>query len=149
MPTEAPTALSTSSRSKSKSQYFEVTSAYLNSLPRGLRNPQPEEDDEKPNDVYRHMNFGPSLNWTYEVAPDNIAYKGIAVRLDHGEGGISGGEHWIVYDHDTMRVAAVWSGDFVDWRGIAFDGSHQTHTRIGGAPLFVNPVGPEKNIYFS
>ena len=31
----------------------------------------------------------------------------------------------MVYDHDTMRVAAAWTGDkFVDWRGIAFDGGY-------------------------
>jgi hypothetical protein len=42
-----------------------------------------------------------------------------------------------------MRVAAGWSGDqFVDWKGIAFDATHQTHTSILGDKAFVNPVGP-------
>ena len=53
------------------------------------------------------MNFGPALNWTYQVAPGNIAYKGIAIRLDPGAGGISKGRSWMIYDHDTMRVAAA------------------------------------------
>ncbi|HSH17334.1 MAG TPA: DUF6797 domain-containing protein, partial [Verrucomicrobiae bacterium] len=76
-------------------------------------------------------------------APGNIAQKGIAIRLDPGPGGISRGNVWLVYDHDTMRAAAAWSGDeFVDWRGIAFDGSHGTHTSIVGEKLFVNPAGP-------
>jgi hypothetical protein len=32
----------------------------------------------------------------------------------------------MVYDHDTMRVAAASTGAFVDWKGIAFDGSHSS-----------------------
>ena len=48
----------------------------------------------------------------------------------------------MVYDHDTMRVAAATTGDFVDWKGIAFDGSHNSHTSLTGERQFVNPVGP-------
>src|SRR6185369_16897394 len=91
---------------------------------------------------YRRMDFGPALFWTYEVAPDNIAQKGIAIRLDDGPGGVSRGRAWMIYDHDTMRVAAATTGDFVDWKGIAFDGSHQTHTSLAGERHFINPVGP-------
>jgi hypothetical protein len=91
---------------------------------------------------YQRMDFGPALFWTYEVAPGNIAQKGIAVRLDEGPGGVSKGRAWMVYDHDTMRVAAATTGEFVDWKGIAFDGSHGTHTSLKGERHFVNPVGP-------
>ena len=49
----------------------------------------------------------------------------------------------MVYDEDTMRVAAAYSGDsFVDWRGIAFDGSHGTHTSISGDIAFEMPDAP-------
>jgi hypothetical protein len=48
----------------------------------------------------------------------------------------------MVYDHDTMRVATATTGDFVDWKGIAFDGSHGTHTSLAGERHFVNPAGP-------
>jgi len=91
---------------------------------------------------YRRMDYGPALFWTYQVAPGNIAQKGIAVRLDDGPGGVSKGRAWMVYDHDTMRVAAATTGEFVDWKGIAFDGSHGTHTSLKGERHFVNPVGP-------
>src|SRR5262249_30405904 len=91
--------------------------------------------------VYLHMNFGPALFWTLQVETNNIAYKGIAVRLDDGPGGVSKGRAWMLYDHDTMRVAAAWTGDkLVDWRGIAFDGAHQVHTSIVGERTFTNPV---------
>ena len=56
---------------------------------------------------YQRMDFGPALFWTLQVAPGNIAQKGIAVRLDDGPGGVSKGRAWMVYDHDTMRVAAA------------------------------------------
>ena len=91
---------------------------------------------------YRRMDFGPALFWTYQIEPGNIAQKGIAIRLDVGPGGVSKGRAWMIYDHDTMRLAAATTGDFVDWKGIAFDGSHATHTSLTGERHFVNPVGP-------
>jgi len=48
----------------------------------------------------------------------------------------------MVYDHDTLSVATATTGDFVDWKGIAFDGSHGTHTGLSGDRHFVNAVGP-------
>src|SRR5215813_10877979 len=40
---------------------------------------------------YERMEFGPALFWTLQVERGNIAYKGIAVRLDPGPGGVSKG----------------------------------------------------------
>ena len=133
-----------------REQYFDVSPAYLASLPRPLKLQDPavvEENSESPQ--YQKMDFGPALMWTYQVndakkTPDwNIAQKGINVRLDPGQGGVSKGHAWMVYDEDTMRVAAAYSGDsFVDWRGIAFDGSHGTHTSISGDIAFEMPDAP-------
>ena len=125
--------------------YFNVTPDYLAGLPKGVgRGVQTTEMIEfAKGPKYLRMDFGPALFWTLQVDTNNIAYKGIAVRLDDGPGGVSKGRVWMLYDHDTMRVAAAWTGDkFVDWRGIAFDGSHGTHTSIKGEKAFVNPVGP-------
>jgi len=97
---------------------------------------------EKALPPYRRMDYGPALFWTYQVAPGQIAQKGIAIRLDDGPGGVSQGRAWMIYDHDTMSVATATTGDFVDWKGIAFDGSHGTHTGLKGERHFVNPVGP-------
>jgi hypothetical protein len=119
-------------RPANPTNYFVITPSYLASLPEGSGKPiqksaQLVEFEKGPK--YLRMDFGPVLTWTYEVESNNIAYKGIAVRLDDGLGGISKGRVWMLYDHDTMRVAAAWTGDeFVDWKGIALDGSHQTHT---------------------
>lgn len=66
---------------------------------------------------YQRMDFGPALFWTYQIAPGNIAQKGLAIRLDDGPGGVSKGRAWMVYDHDTMRVAAATTGSL--WIGKA------------------------------
>jgi cytochrome c5 len=124
--------------------YFPITSNYLASLPqRTSDGPATREVSTPRTAPYLRMDFGATLNWTYQISPGNLAMKGIAIRLDHGPGGISKGRHWVVYDHDTMRLAAGWSGDkFIDWRGIAFDGSHGTHSSIAGDITFALPPGP-------
>ncbi|MBC8096907.1 MAG: c-type cytochrome, partial [Akkermansiaceae bacterium] len=125
--------------------YFRISDPYLAGLPKstGTFTKTAEMIEFEKGPKYQRMDFGPALFWTLQVATNNIAYKGIAVRLDDGPGGISKGRAWMLYDHDTMRVAAGWSGDqFVDWKGIAFDGSHGTHTSIVGEKAFINPVGP-------
>ena len=41
-----------------------------------------------------------------------------------------------------MRIhagAAAYEGEFVDWKGIAFDGSHGTHTSIKGDAMMITP----------
>ena len=127
------------------SNYFNITETYLAGLPEGTekvsKTAKMIQFEKTPQ--YLRMDFGPALFWTLQVETNNIAYKGIAIRLDGGPGGVSKGRAWMLYDHDTMRVAAGWTGDkFIDWRGIAFDGSHGTHASILGDKIFVNPVGP-------
>ncbi len=123
------------------SQYFPVTSAYLAGLPKGdSRGPEPQNIQP-----WIVMDYGRSLIHTYEVGDDgsNFAYKGIATRVDPGPGGVSRGRHWMVFDHDTLRLAAAWSGeDFIDWNGIMFNGRHNIHPRLAGEVEFQNPSGP-------
>jgi putative heme-binding domain-containing protein len=123
------------------SWYTRVDRAYLEQLPKGTnRGPAPVEIEP-----WVTMDYGPSLMATYEVGRDgsNFAYKGIAVRLDRGQGGVSRGKAWVVYDHDTLRLAAAWTGqEFIDWNGINFNGRHQVHPRIAGKARGANPNGP-------
>ncbi|MCG8652955.1 MAG: LamG domain-containing protein, partial [Pirellulales bacterium] len=91
------------------------------------------------------MDYGRTLVNTYEIGDDgsNFAYKGIAVRLDRGPGGVSRGRHWMVFDHDTLRMAAAWSGNqFIDWKGIHFNGQHAIHPRVLGKVHLENKTGP-------
>jgi putative heme-binding domain-containing protein len=121
-------------------QYARIDDAYLAGLPRGAsRGPKPSNIEP-----WVSMDYGPSLMATLEVGnTGNFAYKGIAVRLDNGPGGVSRGRHWMMFDHDTLRMVAAWSGNgFIDWNGINFNGRHQVHPRITGSVHFANPVGP-------
>ncbi len=122
-------------------QYVEITPEFLASLPRGTsRGPEPSTILP-----WEQMDYGPNLVATYEIGQDgtNFAYKGNAIRLDHGPGGVSRGRHWMIYDYDTLRVAAAWSGrGFIDWHGINFDGRHNIHPRIVGDVELANSAGP-------
>jgi mono/diheme cytochrome c family protein len=119
-------------------QYVKFDTA---SLPRGLARAEEEKADTSL-PPYQRMELGNTLFWTLQVDEGNIAQKGIAIRLDDGPGGVTKGRAWMIYDHDTMRVAAASTGAFVDWKGIAFDGSHGTHTSLTGERHFVNPAEP-------
>lgn len=138
------------------------TPGYLKGLPRGSsRGP-----DIEPYQPWADMDYGNFFINTYELAdaetgipryhsprpvpyPDedylqnNFAYKGIAVRLDKGQGGISKGKAWMIFDHDLMRVAGGWTGEgFIDWNGILLDDQHETYPRTIGKLHFETPVGP-------
>ncbi len=128
-------------RTSNTSQYVPVGQDYLKGLPPGdSRGPEPSNIFP-----WEQMDYGPNLVMTLEVGKDgrNFAYKGNAVRLDAGPGGVSQGRHWMVFDYDTMRTAAAWSGqDFVDWNGINFNGKHNIHPRVVGDVQLANPTGP-------
>ena len=129
-------------KGKNKTQLAVVDEDYLDKLPRGMSTVKEVQAPRKAKQ-YIMQDYGNALFWTMQVEPGNIAQKGIAVRVDLGPGGVVNGKAWMLYDHDTMRLAACWTGDkFVDWRGIAFDGSHGSHTSIVGEKQFVFPNEP-------
>ncbi|AMV23960.1 Cytochrome c [Gemmata sp. SH-PL17] len=122
-------------------QYTKIDAVYLTALPKGTTH-GPAAVTVEP---WVMMDYGPSLMNTYEVGGTgpNIAYKGIAVRLDTGTGGVSRGTRWALFDHDLMRFAAAWTGEgFIDWNGIHFNGLHQIHPKLTGEVRITNPVGP-------
>lgn len=128
-------------RPHNPTQYVAVDAAYLAALPRGdTLGPEPVEILE-----WERMDYGVNLVGTYELSDDgsNIVYKGNAVGLDCGVGGISRAHYWSVFDFDTLRLAGVWTGDrFIDWNGIAFNGSHGVHPHVSGRVLWTTPPGP-------
>lgn len=132
-------------RPHNPSQFVAADSDYLARLPKGdTRGPAPSKIEP-----WSAMDYGPSLTHTYEIpgGKPNFAYKGIAVRLDPGAGGVSRGRHWMAFDTDTLRMAAAWSAqdkdeNFINWRGIQFNGEHQIHPQIVGRIAYANPIGP-------
>ncbi|MDB4292576.1 cytochrome c, partial [Maribacter sp.] len=106
-------------KDKENEQFIVSTPGYLAGLPKGTS----RGSATKPYQPWADMNYGNFLINTYELAdektgieryhsprpvpyPDenylenNFAYKGIAVRLDKGEGGVSKGKAWMIFDHD-------------------------------------------------
>ena len=92
---------------------------------------------------WKVMDYGPFLSLTAEVAKGNIANKGIAIRLDPGEDGVAQGQEFFLFETDTLRAAAAWTGpQFIDWKNIAFDGTHEVHPSTVGNTVFINPDAP-------
>ncbi|MEM6318580.1 MAG: DUF6797 domain-containing protein [Bacteroidota bacterium] len=144
------------------SQYFKVGPNYLASLPKGTS----IGPASKPYHPWKDMDYGNFFINTYELADEdtgiprfhspgptpfvdedysknNFAYKGIAVRLDEGSGGVSEGNTFMIFDHDVMRVAGGWTGEgFIDWRAILLNDEHETYPRTVGKLHFETPVGP-------
>lgn len=142
--------------------YAPIDAGYLASLPPGDQR-GPRQASEPP---WTRMDYGPSLAATYflpslgpgqqregairlpsESGSENIVCdsvpKGIAVRLDAGDGGIARGAHWIVYEHDSLSARAAWSGrSFIDWRGVNFNGYFGDGPLIDGRLLYALPAGP-------
>jgi putative heme-binding domain-containing protein len=122
-------------------QYVTVDRVYLAGLPKGdTRGPAPSKYEP-----WVAMDYGPNLIASYEIGTDasNFAYKGIAVRLDAGPGGVTRGRYWMIYDEDTLRVAAGWSEEgFIDYNAIMLNGKHAVHPRIVGRLHFENKTGP-------
>ncbi|XOV92413.1 MAG: DUF6797 domain-containing protein [Bacteroidota bacterium] len=143
-------------------QYFQVNPGYLSFIPSGSTT-GPEAQPYHP---WADMDYGNFFINTYELADsaygipryhsprpvpyadenylkNNFAYKGIAVRLDPGNGGVSDGNTWMMFDHDLMRVAGGWTGQgFIDWNGILLNDKHETYPRTIGRLHFETPVGP-------
>jgi mono/diheme cytochrome c family protein len=84
-------------RERNRSQYFEVTERWLNSLPKGrTRRPEGEQLDLVRRD------YGPAL----AVQLGSEIGAGLAVRLDD--------QTTLGYDLQTMRSPGAWTGGFVD-----------------------------------
>lgn len=149
-------------KDREQGDFVVSTPGYLAGLPEGTsRGPE-----TKPYQPWADMNYGNFFINTYELVdektgierfhspgpspyPDenylknNFAYKGIAVRLDKGQGGVSKGKAWMMFDHDLMRVAGGWTGNgFIDWNGILLNDKHETYPRTIGKLHFETPVGP-------
>ena len=123
--------------SKNPSQYYAVSEAYLSSLPKGdSRGPAPQVIEP-----WVTMDYGPMLITTIQFgpSPEDIAQKAIAIRVDNGPGGIARGKAWMAFEHDTLRMAAAWTDEFVDWNGIQFNGRHGVHLRAKGNLIANNP----------
>lgn len=81
------------------------------------------------------MDYGPFLSGTFvNLAPKgNVPLKGIAVKFENnGEKIPLGG---VIFDTETLRLAAGWSGGFLNLKGVVFDGGHGSNPSISGTQI--------------
>ena len=142
-------------------QYVEVDSVYLASLPQG----DSEGPEPKPYHPWADLDYGNWLMRCYEMSDENdppkvisggraplpnedysqvnFAYKGIAMRLDPGTGGVAAGNAFAMFDHDLLRFVGFWTGEgFIDWEDILLDDQHNIYPRTVGKRQFANPITP-------
>jgi hypothetical protein len=81
------------------------------------------------------MDYGPTLACTLQVDKQYVL-RALIVRLDPAR------QTYLCYDLETMRVAAVWSGGFIDYHGVLFNGTHHEQPKPKGTMLMVNQLGP-------
>jgi hypothetical protein len=81
------------------------------------------------------MDYGPFMTHSFETAGKDISYKGIKVRL--GPDGACA-----IFDADTLRWSAGYLKSTLNWKSIVYDGSHQTHPKVLGEPVFTTPRRP-------
>ncbi len=68
------------------------------------------------------------------VPANNVAYKGYAIRV--------GNDATVLWDTDTLRLVAGWTGGFIDTHGVVFDGNHGKHPQMVGDQKFAVAFGP-------
>ena len=142
-------------------QYFEVSDDWLASLPAG----DSLGPDPQPYHPWTEVDYGNYLMRTYELSDSsdpprvisggrsplpnedyrdlNFAYKGIAMRLNAGDGGVAAGNAFALFDHDLFRLAGFWTGEgFIDYEDILLNDRHNIYPRTVGSVQFENPVAP-------
>ena len=94
-------------------------------------------------DPWSDMDYGPFKVHSYIVEPGNNANKGIAIRVDEGAGGVAKGTEFLLFDTDTLRWAAGWTGPgLMDWNSINYNGRHVVEPALVGDFVFTNPDTP-------
>jgi hypothetical protein len=90
---------------------------------------------------YDQMDYGPFLSATF-TAPwpaGNVAYRGVAVPLD---GPSTTAQAGYIFDTEMLRPMAAWTGGFIKYTGVVFNGDHGTNPAPKGSPVFVTKPTP-------
>jgi glucose/arabinose dehydrogenase len=84
---------------------------------------------------WAQMDYGPALGCSLQIGTEYVL-RALIVRLDEEK------QTHVAYDLETMRVAALWTGGFIDGKGVVFNGEHHVQPKPAGTMLWSNPVGP-------
>ncbi len=87
---------------------------------------------------WEKMDYGPFLSGTFD-APEpkgNTTLKGVIVSFDKDQ------TTNVLFDTELLRYSAGWTGDFVNFHGVAYDGTHGVTPKIAGTQVFGTPEMP-------
>ena len=84
---------------------------------------------------WAQMDYGPTLGCSLQIGNEYVL-RALIVRLDKEK------QTYVAYDLETMRVAALWTGGFIDGKGVIFNGEHHAQPKPVGTMAWSNPVGP-------
>ncbi len=107
---------------------------------------------------YDEMDYGPFISATF-VCPwpkDNVAHRGIAVHFQAPLPGdqpsevkkgkktikVDPAECGIIFDTELLRYASGWSGGFINYTGVVFDGGHGSNPSPRGTQAFGTKATP-------
>jgi len=91
---------------------------------------------KKPGHRCTEMEYGPYLAASFGAGKDNMALKGVTVRL------MKEPEVNICFDTELMRVSAGWTDGFIDWASTPFNGAHGAGPNAVGKIQFSTKRNP-------
>lgn len=80
--------------------------------------------------------YGPFLGAPVKIQGDNTAFRGIILRLNES------GDASVVFDGDTMRMAAGWLDGGLKLHGLPFTGGHGAYPELTSSKLFTTRAAP-------
>jgi len=94
-------------------------------------------DTKSSGSQWERMDYGPFLSATISAGEGNTALKGIAVKL-----GADDNDATALFDTELLRYAGGWTGGFLNYTGVAFDGAHGPHPTANGEIVFTTQEEP-------
>ncbi len=87
---------------------------------------------------WERMDYGPFLSGTFDAdePKGNTTLKGVIVSLDADQ------TTNVLFDTELLRYSAGWTGDFINFNGVAYDGRHGRTPRVAGTQVFGTPAMP-------
>ncbi len=86
---------------------------------------------------YEVMDYGPFVSGSFWAGDtSNIALKALAIHVGKDR------EASVMFDTEMLRYSAAWTGDFLDYHGVGFDGQHGVNPQAAGDILYMTKLEP-------
>ncbi len=83
------------------------------------------------------MDYGPFVSGSFWAGDtSNIALKALAIHVGKDRAAS------VMFDTEMLRYSAAWTGDFIDYHGVGFDGQHGVNPQAAGDILYMTRLEP-------